>query len=865
MTETLKNEAEADQELGPPAVSDDACGLTTEQVDARHAQGQSNQIDTATSRPMKVILRTNLFTVFNGILTVCVIAVLADGDWRDAVFGLVLVMNLAIGIFSEVRSKHTLDSLAVLDSPTSVAVRDGKAQQVPSADLVVDDIIELKLGDQIPADGSVLKAHGLRVDESALTGESKPMRKEPGDELLSGTSVVAGSGTMCVKVIGAESWAQKISAQAKKFIKAQSEIQGSIDRILRWITMALPLIVVLLIWSQLRGNTGDWRSAIIYTVAGVVGMIPQGLVLLTSLNFGIAAATLARKGVLVQELPAVEILARVNVLCLDKTGTLTTGDIRGDEIVPAHDIKEGSEQHQAALQALRLLVSDRTNATAEAAYAMLKDVPAIEVSDDDFLPFNSIRKWSAVVLPDDVAAQMVEAGYADGAKTWIFGAPEVILATSGDQDQWARDIVAHQSSLGHRTVVLASSPTELADEELPEPLAATLILVLEEDVRPDAASTLGYFSDQGVRVKIISGDAPETVGSIAHGVGLTAPDGGAPHVVDARTLPPIDSAEFAPAAEDADVFGRVTPEQKEALVTALQASGHTVGMTGDGVNDALALKRADLGIAMGNGASATKAVAKLVLIHGEFSVLPSVVAEGRRIIANMERVSSLFLSKTTYAILMALAVGIAGFAYPFLPRHLTYISSFTIGIPAFFLALAPNSKRYVPGFLKRTLLVSVPSGITMGLMALTAYLLAGADSLGGHTAATVTLIIGAMALLIVLAKPWKAWKIIMIALLIAGAVLGLVIPIVRDFFALEWPPANLWLIIIPAGVVAAVGVVVAYQITAKWRAQAGVVPSPADLGASTPPLVTRATKASRTSQADRADQTAARDPDAHRS
>lgn len=825
MTETLKNGAETANQSALPATVGDAHGLTTGEVDARHKQGQSNQIDTATSRPLKVILRTNLFTVFNGILTVCVIAVLAVGDWQDAVFGLVLVMNLCIGIFSEIRSKRMLDNLAVLDSPTSVAIRDGKAQEVPSADLVLDDLIELKLGDQIPADGSVVSAHGLRVDESALTGESKPVRKGPGDELLSGTSVVAGSGTMSVEVIGADSWAQKISAQAKKFIKAQSEIQGSIDRILRWITMALPLIVVLLLWSQLRGSNHDWRSAIIYTVAGIVGMIPQGLVLLTSMNFGIAAATLARRGVLVQELPAVEILARVNVLCLDKTGTLTTGEIRGNQIVPPDGVEQGSAQYQASLRVLRLLVSDKTNATAQAALAMVKDVPTIEVPDDDFLPFNSIRKWSAVVLPDDVAAQVKEAGFPEGANTWVFGAPEVILATSGDQDQWARNVVKHQSSLGHRTVVLASSPAEMTNEELPSPLAAALVLVLEEDVRPDAASTLAYFRDQEVRVKIISGDAPETVGSIAHDVGLTAPDGGAPHVVDARTLPPIDSPQFAPAAEDADVFGRVTPEQKEALVRALQANGHTVGMTGDGVNDALALKSADLGIAMGNGSSATKAVAKLVLIHGEFSVLPSVVAEGRRIIANMERVSSLFLSKTTYAILMALVVGVFGFAYPFLPRHLTYVSSLTIGIPAFFLALAPSSRRYVPGFLKRTLLISVPSGIILGSMALAAYILGGTDSLAGHTAAALTLIIGAMALLIVLARPWKAWKVAMIFTLIAASVLGLVIPFVRDFFALEWPPGPLWLIIVPAGVIAAAGIVASYVITAKWRARAGVIDS----------------------------------------
>ena len=792
-----------------------AAGLTSEEVRQRHAAGQSNHVDTATSRPLSVILRTNLFTVFNGILIVCVIAVLAVGDWRDSVFGIVLAMNLAIGIFSELRSKRTLDSLAVLNAPVTVAVRDGKPQEVPSGDLVLDDIIELKLGDQVPADGEILHSHGLRVDESALTGESKPVDKSPGDQMLSGTSVVAGQGTMVVQVIGADSWAQKLTTQAKHFVKAQSEIQGAIDQVLKWITLILPVIVIILLWSQVRGDNLDWRTAIIYTVAGVVGMIPQGLVLLTSMNFGMASATLARRGVLVQELPAVEILARVDVLCLDKTGTLTTGEIRGRRLIHSPTLEGDSSKQALTHRVLRSLVSDGTNATAVATMQMVENADVLDIPEDNTLPFNSSRKWAALVLPDDLYDQMRDRGL-DG-KTWVMGAPEIVLADSGDQDQWAWDAVSKDSSHGRRTVTLAYSPTSLEGENLPMPLQAALVVSLEEDVRPDAAETLQYFRDQGVRVKVISGDAPETVGSIAADLGLRAPTGEAPHVMDARKLPSTDSEEFGPTSYGYDVFGRVTPEQKRALVKALQHEGHVVAMTGDGVNDALALKDADLGIAMGNGASATKAVAKLVLMDGEFSVLPGVVAEGRRIIANMERVSSLFLSKTTYAILFALVAGIFGFAYPFLPRHLTYIGTFTIGVPAFFLALGPNTRRYRPGFLKRTLLIAVPSGLVLGLSALGVYLITGQDTLPGHTAATLTLIVGAMALLILLSRPWAAWKVVLVISMVAGAVLGLVISPVRNFFALEWPPPHLWLIVAIAGGIGAALVVVAYHITARWR------------------------------------------------
>lgn len=746
---------------------------------------------------------------------------LALGDWRDAVFSFVLILNMAIGIFSELRSKHALDSLAVLQAPTSVVLRDGRWTQVANEELVVDDALRLKLGDQIPADGQVLEASGLEVDESALTGESKPVRKEDGDPLMSGTAVVAGSGQMLVEVIGSEAWAQKITTEARKFSKVHSEIQGSINKILGWITLVLPLMIIVLVWSQFRSGHGDWRTAIIFSVAGIVGMIPQGLVLLTSMNFGIAAATLARRGVLVQELPAVEVLARVDVLCLDKTGTLTTGEIRGRDLVtdpslgnPTEDGCEGEDGPLALTMAtLRAMVQDDANATAHAVATLVPPSAGTtyrsELEEASVVPFNSARKWSALTFASspNIPSEM---------QTWVLGAPEILLPQGLGEDNWAFAAVRAAGNAGRRTVCLAYSGAPVEEEALPKSLVPAAIAILEEDIRPDAAQTLQYFHDQGVVAKIISGDAPRTVGAIAEDVGLRGADGGKPSVVDARSLPPIGSEEFNQAAMTTDVFGRVTPEQKRGLVHALQYGGHTVAMTGDGVNDALALKDADLGIAMGNAAPATKAVSRLVLVNGEFSVLPGVVAEGRRIIANMERVSSLFLSKTTYAFLLVVLVAIFGWVYPFLPRQLTYIGSFTIGVPAFVLSLAPNPQKYHPGFLRRTLAIALPSGTILAATATTAYLLAGVGTDAGRTSATITLIIGAMALLAMLARPWNWWRLALLATMIVGAVAGLVIPFTRDFFAMELPSLGQWVTIGGLGVLGAALIMLSFHFTGSF-------------------------------------------------
>ncbi len=843
-------------------------GLSEAEVLARVEAGQTNHVRQKTSRSLRSIIRENIFTLFNAILVGAATLVLIFGHPQDVVFGAVMVFNAIIGIVSEVRAKRTLDALAILDVPQALVVREGEERAIPTGDVVLDDVLVLKLGEQVCADGIVLDSSGLEVNESILTGESAPVRKHEGDEVLSGTSVVAGSALVRTTAVGSATYAQGISRKARAYIRTVSHIQVSINRVLRVISALLIPVIVLTLWSQTRIADSDtgWNHAIVLAVASVVGMIPQGLVLLTSLNFAIGSATLARRGVLVQELAAVEVLARVDALCLDKTGTLTTGEIVAKDIVLTGDEARG-------LVALRTLVRDRTNETARAiadyldnggggkaerrregaglgepgnggargereqhgersergkggehwehgtdgvherrkqhgACAELRtngvhegrgdhgqhgiDVAREEREEATWvMPFSSARKWSAF-------------GNEEGA--WYLGAPEILSPHSQDssQDSPFTELIAARTREGMRVVALAHSPGAVQSEELPKQRDVVGIVVLAEELRPDAKDTLDYFAQQKVRVRVISGDNPATVGAIATRAGLGRPNGEPRVIGDARDLPDdLLSDEFQKAVVTTDVFGRVTPEQKRAMVQALQADGHCVAMTGDGVNDALALKDADLGIAMGNGAQATKAVAQLVLVDSKFSVLPGVVAEGRRIIANMERVSALFLAKTVYAAVIVFACAILALQYPFLPRHFTYIDAFTIGIPAFFLALAPNSRRYVPGFLKRTLALAVPAGVILSAAALSAYLLIGSGRVEGQTGATLALMIGAVFLLSVTARPFVPWRVALLAAMIAASVLGVLIPFTRHFFALEWPSSVEWGIIIACGVLAA--------------------------------------------------------------
>ncbi|HEY6318095.1 MAG TPA: HAD-IC family P-type ATPase [Acidimicrobiia bacterium] len=769
--------ASAPPDSGPSATQTPATGLTAAEVEDRVARGLTNRSAEHTSRSYGEILRANVFTRFNAILGTLFAAVLIVGQPQDGLFGLVLVANAVIGIAQEIRAKRTLDALAVLSAPHARVTRDGEVHDVAVDDLVLDDLCDLRTGDQVPADGVIRRADGLEIDESLLTGESDPIEKAPGSNVLSGAIVVAGAGAFQATAVGSDAYARKLAAEARQFQPAHSELMDGINFLLRLIQYALFPVSGLLLWQQLQ--THSFSDSVTSTVAGAVGMVPEGLVLLTSLAFGIAAVTLARRQVLVQELPAVEGLARVDVVCLDKTGTLTDGDVVFDRFEPVG--ADGADDVPAALGAL----ADDPNRNATLAAIGAAHPPPGGWARDAATPFSSARKWSAAAFA--------------GHGTWVLGAPEMVLpdAPRGDPVRARADELA---AAGSRVLVLARTTAGLDGETLPARLSPVALVVLDEQVRPDAADTLAYFTAQGVTLKVISGDNPRTVAAIARRVSLP----GADRVMDARELPE-DPAALAAVVDDHAVYGRVTPQQKRAMVHALQSRGHVVAMTGDGVNDALALKDADIGVAMGSGAAATRAVAKLVLLDSRFATLPGVVAEGRRVIANIERSANLFVTKSVYAALIAVMVVLLNWNFPFLPRHLTIISDFTIGIPGFFLALAPNTRRYIPGFIRRVLRFCIPGGIVVGAAALIAYAVAfyGAHQSLTQSRTTATLVVAAIALwvLVILARPLNWWRGLLVVSMVGAVAIIFAVPAFRSFFALALPSSQvMWQAVLIAGV-----------------------------------------------------------------
>ena len=735
------------------------------------------------------------------------------GRWQDALFGLAALANTVIGCVQELRARRMLERLALLHDVQVTVLRQSGPAEIAVRDVLPEDLLLLRPGEQLPADACVLTAAGLEVDESLLTGESDPVPKTAGDRLLSGSSVIAGTGRARVERIGADSFAGRIGAQAKRFSLINSELRNGLNRILRTLSWALLPIMALVVngqiqsehgWSEAIRN-GTWRDAAVAAVASVISMIPQGLVLMTSVAFAVGALKLARRQVLVQELPAVEALARVDILCLDKTGTLTEGAAvfeaayRPDgQVLGGYGSQDGRAVAGAdgsggrALARWELALSwfaadVNANATSRCLRSVFKDAPT--ASPLSTVVFASSRKWSAVSFA---------AGPASGA--WVLGAPEFVLnrAAGGAPDPSVAPVLAVAAELalsGRRVLVLAHAPTAMTGPEaeqymLPPGLLPVVVLTFREQIRPDAARTLAYFKDEGIGVRIISGDSPGTVSAVAREVGLVFEGDG----VDARTLP-SDPDQLGEILEGHLVFGRVTPGQKKDMVQALQRRGHVVAMTGDGVNDALSLKEADLGIAMGSGAAATRTVSRLVLLDNKFSRLPAVMAEGRRVIANVERVSMLFLTKTAYAVLLSLAYAGLFWPFPFLPRQLSAVDGLTIGIPAFFLALMPNTRRYVPGFLKRSLVFAIPAGSVAAVvvLAVNAYALFGtAYPLPTVRNATVlALSVVGLWVLLVLARPLDRWRRLLVASMYLGLGGLLALPLVRDFFALAVPPPDL--------------------------------------------------------------------------
>ena len=771
-------------------------GLTSAEVAQRIADGLTNAAGGPSSRSVLEILRSNVLTFFNALLAVLVVAILVFGNVRDALFGIVLVLNMAIGIVQELRAKRTLDRLSVLSAPRARVVRDGAVAEVAVADVVLDDVIELRSGDQIVADGEVLSSEGLEVDESLLTGESRPVVKSATDPVMSGSFCAAGAGRMRATGVGATSYARRLAAEAKRFRRVPSELRRSTTRILQATTAIMVPVSVLLIATRWP-MSHDLHVLVPQTVAALVGMIPQGLVLLTSMAFAVSVIRLARLNALIEELPAVEVLARVDVVCLDKTGTLTEAqsEVESLEMMPGADEAEA----RAALGGLgRVEAADGRNATAR---ALTGEYPDAGWSASGVVPFSSRRKWSAAEFGPQGA--------------WILGAPDVLLA----EDDPVRAHAAEVARAGARVVLLAKTPALPASGAEPTGLEPVAFVVLGEKLRSDAAATLAYFREEGVSLKVISGDSPETVGSVARRAGLEIT--GDP--VDAATLP-SDPEELARFMEGHTVFGRVRPEQKRDMVAALQSRGHVVAMTGDGVNDVLALKTADLGIAMGSGAGAARAVAGLVLLDGRFSTLPTVVAEGRRVMSNVERVAGLFVTKTIYAALLAIGAGLFALDYPLLPRHFTLVDALTIGIPGFFLALAPSAARYRPGLLPRVLRFTGVCGVVSAAAAAGAYRWAlaasGPTGVGqARTVAVVTLVFVGVWVLVELSRPLTAWWAALAASMVVGMAGVLLLPFAREFFALPVSPAGTTLVVGVTAVASAVAIEIGLRLVG-WRATA---------------------------------------------
>ena len=780
-------------------------GLSSDEVAERIADGRVNAVPDAPTRTVGEIIRANVLTPVNAIVGVLLVfVVVANGISPDMLFGGVIITNSVIGIVQELRARAALNRLAVLTAPHAVVVRDGTTAELEVEQVVLDDLLVLAPGAQVVVDGEVADSNGLELNESLLTGESDPEHKPVGAEVLSGSFVSSGSGHFRATKVGADSYAASLAEEARKFTLVDSELRQGINTILKTLMCLIPPIAAILYWRLLSSSDGDWREALSGVVAASVAMVPDGLVLLTSLAFMSGVVTLARRQALLRELASVELLARVDTLCLDKTGTITTGEIvvAGIETLDSDAVRaddRGADDGAVRVALAALAASDpEPNATLAAIAQECSDAPPWSVTDT--VPFSSARKWSAASFTgDDVSATLGR----DAAALYL-GAPELLLdAAEPEVAATVTARVGEQADAGHRVVLLASA-AGLQGDTLPARIEPIALVLLEDEIRPDANETLSYFRSQGIHLKVISGDHPGTVAAVAARAGVPGADGGA----DARSLPE-DVDELADVLDDHAVFGRVTPRQKRAMVTALQSRGHVVAMTGDGVNDVLALKDADMGIAMGSGSAASRSVAQLVLMDDRFSSLPQVLAEGRRVMNSVERAANLFIYGTVYAVLISLTIAALGVEFPFLPRHLTLVRALSVGVPGFFLALAPDPRRARPGFLDRVVRFAIPAGLIAGACALVSYFVARSQDASSltesRTAATVTLLGVGLGILVRLTSSLPPWRWVLVGAMAVATVLSLTLPMVSTFFDLDMPPRSTWwalLAVVAAGWIA---------------------------------------------------------------
>jgi magnesium-transporting ATPase (P-type) len=759
-----------------------AAGLTQSEA-ARRLREAGPPHEPPTSRSYASIAIANTFTVFNAILAGFGLATIVFGNPKDALFLGILVANVAIGTFQEVRAKRTLDKLAALVVAKATVVRDGAPRQVKVEEVVAGDLVRIGSGDQVPADGTLVRADGLALDESELTGESEPVVRKIGDEVLSGSFAVEGEGDFEATAVGADSHAAKVTATARSFRHPRSPLEKAMDRLLIvMVGTMVPLAVGLGVSLALR-NVSQ-ADAVETLTAGIVNIVPEGLILLVSLTAAVTAAKMARHGILAQQLNAIESLASVSVMCTDKTGTLTETSLRVVELIPAAG--ESEAELTATLGAYAAAAPTR-NTTLEAIHAagLAGDAPTEEPTAT--IPFSSRRRWSALEL---------------GGRRLVLGAPEALL--EGAADDSLRERAAEEAAAGRRVLALAAYDAPLPeagpDAQLTEPLRPLGVVVLAEELRAEAAETIEFFAREDVALKVLSGDNPATVGAIARDLGIEATG----PALDGRHLPE-DDAELLEAVRAAPAIGRISPEGKARVVRVLSEGGEYVGMLGDGVNDVPALKEARLAIAQGSGTQMARSVSDLVLVSGEFGEVPPMVGEGRQILRNIQRVARLFVSKAIFTAFLVLTIAIPSGVFPMLPRQFTLTSTFTIGIPAFLLALAPSSGPWRPeGFLRAIARFSIPAGLATGIGILVTYVLARHwltdDLTQARSATAATVVVSGLAIVFALEDVPGKRRLVVGALCVAMALLffgACTIPAAREFFEIATPTGGMveaWLI-----------------------------------------------------------------------
>lgn len=754
-------------------------GLTEAEAEERARSGKSNGSFDIKTKSVGQILRSNIFTLFNLINVILAALIVMVGSYRNMLFMGVVLCNTAIGIIQEIRSKRVIDRLSLISAPKARLLRGGKETEKPVSEIVLDDIMLLSSGQQICADGLVLEGE-CEVDESLITGECDPIRKKKGDELLSGSFVTSGTVKAQAVRVGAESYSNKITSGAKYVKKHSSEMMKAINKIISTVSVCIVPFGIILFLKSVFVAQQSIESGVVSTVAALIGMIPEGLVLLTSVALAVSSIRLARQQTLCQDLFCVESLARVDILCLDKTGTITEGRMQTEEVVPL----DGGFGCEAALNALASAFSD-VNPTLAAVRERYNCGTDMKLSAA--IPFSSARKFSAAAF--------------DGYGTVALGAPEFMLRNIPEK---VKEMSQEYKQRGMRVLLLAHSGKQCGEEQLPDDMEAKALVVLSDKIRESAPKTLDYFRKQGVALKVISGDDPLTVSRVAERAGLD----NAAEYIDMST---VSDEEIAYAAGKYTVFGRVTPWQKLELVKAMKAAGHKVAMTGDGVNDVLALKEADCSVAMQSGSDAARSVSQLVLLDSDFASMPLAVEEGRRVINNIERSAALFLVKTIFSFLLAVMFLFIPSAYPFRPIQMTLISALTIGVPSFLLALEPNHSLVRGKFISNVLKKAAPGGISVaagiGLLTAAGYIFSIPQEQISVMAVLLTATVG-FAVLWNVCRPFKTWRAVMLALLIGAFAVAFLF--FEELFYFVPLGAGEWLIL---GVLAAAALLIRWGLS----------------------------------------------------